>query len=240
MTLREYNNKIILTIDDSKPVNDDTAIERGNSLRLLGEMTNVDKWHECRNVCLNNPDCELYKFDKEQKICKIYRKEPYKEIKDLDFDNCIKFCSKDNDCDFLSHSNDNKCLLYTREEDKSKDKKSKTSMGDLWLDFPVYGINFKKGIKAQSFDECQKKLGTKYFVYYDNAKYCIPKKFFNQSFGNKTVYFNKTPADKYKTLDNIIGLKSENRNSVEKYKTYIIIIFLFLLLIFFYYITKKN
>jgi hypothetical protein len=236
MTLREYNNQTLLTIPDSKPVNDDSAKERGNSIRLLAESVDIDKWYECRDACLNNPDCALYKFDKDKQLCQIFRKEPYKEIKDLTLDNCTLFCSKDNDCDYLSHSNDNTCLLYSRENNKNKNTKS--AIGDLWFDFPIYGLNVKKGTPANSFDECRKKLGHDYFVYYDDAKYCVPKRFFEQSFGDTTIYFNKNPVDKYKILNNIIGLKSKNRESVEHYKTYVVIIWIIIFIIFFYFFSK--
>jgi hypothetical protein len=263
MTLSEYNNQILLTIDDVKPINDDKAKERGNSLRLLGESTDINKWFECRDACLNNPDCETYKFDEAKTTCKIYRKEPYKEEKDLSLNDCINFCSKDNDCDFLSHSNDNTCLLYTRENNDYNDNacssyinnnnnnsnnnnnnnnnnnKSRTAIGEMWFDFPIYGLNLKKGVSAGSFGECRKKLGHDYFVYYDDAKYCVPKRFFEQSFGNKTVYFNKRPVDKYKILNKYIGLKSENRENVEFYKIIVFVIWIILLFIAIYFLIKK-
>lgn len=238
MTLREYNNQILLTIPDSKPINDDSAKERGNSLRLLAESVDIDKWFECRDACLNNPDCVIYKFDQDKPLCQIFRKEPYKEIKDLSLNDCTLFCSKDNDCDYLSHSNDNTCLLYTREQNNNK--KSKSSIGDLWFDYPIYGLNIKKGVSADNFNECKKKLGTDYFVYYDDAKYCIPKRFFDQSVGNTTIYFNKKPVDEYKILNKFIGLKSKNREKVDNYKTYVVIIWIIILILLFYFMTNKK
>ena len=244
MTLREYNNQILLTIPDSKPINDDSAKERGNSLRLLAESFDVNKWYECRNACLNNPDCAIYKFDKDKTLCQIFRKEPYKEIKDLSLADCTMFCSKDNDCDYLSHSNDNTCLLYSREQQKNdkntnnSNNKSRSAIGDLWFDYPIYGLNIKKGTPANNFDECRKKIGHDYFVYYDDAKYCVPKKFFEQSFGDTTIYFNKRPVDEYKVLNKFIGLKSKNRENIDYYKTYVVVIWIFVLIILFYFFTK--
>jgi hypothetical protein len=240
MTLREYNNQILLTIPDSKPINDDSAKKRENSLRLLAESTNVNKWFECRDACLNNPDCAIYKFDENKPLCQIFRKEPYKEIKDLSLADCTMFCSKDNDCDYLAHSNDNTCLLHTREQTQDNNKNnSRSAIGDLWFDYPIYGLNLKKGTPANNFDECRKKLGHDYFVYYDDAKYCVPKRFFEQSFGDTVIYFNKRPVDKYKILNNFIGLKSKNRESIDYYKTYVVIIWIIILIISFYFLARK-
>jgi hypothetical protein len=233
MTLREYNNQTLLTINDSKPLNDDNAKDRGNSLRLLVETTDANKWYECRNMCENNPNCELYKFDNDNTICKLYRKEPYKEIKNLSLNDCTMFCSKDNDCDYLSHSNNNTCQLFSRENIKEK---TKTSIGDLWLDFPIYGINVEKGINADNFDRCRYKLNNDNFVFYDDSKYCIPKRFYEYSPGNTTIYFNKDPVDKYKSLNEYIGLKSENRNNIENIKIYIVIIWIIILTVFIYFL----
>ena len=235
MTLREYNNQILLTIPNSKPVNDDYAKERGNSLRLLAESLDADKWYECRNMCQNNPDCETYKFDEKKTLCQLYRKEPYKEIKDLSLDDCTQFCSNDNDCDYLSHSVNNTCSLHSRENIKEK---SKSTIGNLWFDFPIYGINTEKGIRSDNFDRCRAKLEHDYFVYYDKSKYCIPKRFFEQSAGNTTIYFNKKPYDQYKALNKYIGLKSETRENVDKYKTYVIIVWFIILFLIIYYATR--
>jgi hypothetical protein len=236
MTLREYNNQILLTISDSKPVNDDHAKERGNSLRLLAESLDANKWFECRDMCLNNPDCETYKFDADKQLCQLYRKEPYKEVKDLSLNDCTEFCSKDNDCDYLSHSQNNTCSMYSREELKEN---GKSAIGDLWVNFPIYGINTNRGVKSDTFERCREKLGHDYFVYYDKSKYCVPKRFFEQSPGNTTIYFDKKPYDQYKALNKYIGLKSENRESVDKYKIYVIILWIIILLFIFYYAVKK-
>jgi hypothetical protein len=251
MSLSEYNNQTLLTIKDVRPMNDDLASERGNSLRSLGRSTNINKWFECRDACLNNPDCVIYRFDKSIPQCEIFRKEPYKEIKNLSLEGCTEFCSKDKECDFLSHSTNNTCQLYTRENDKSKDKKSKTSIGDLWLNFPVYGLNVKDGVSAKSFEECKKKLGSDYFVYYDDAKYCVPKRFFTQSAGDTTIYFDKTPVDKYKALNELSKnkfldkfgldyLRSESREIIEKYRVIIIVFFLILLFLLLFYIVRLD
>jgi hypothetical protein len=271
MTLREYNNQTLLTIPDTKPINDDYAKERGNSLRLLATSTEADKWFECRNMCMNNKDCELYKFDgegPEGTICKLYRKEPYKEIVDIKLETCTKACSLDKDCDYLSHSVDNKCTLHTRE---NLNESGKTAIGDLWFPFSIYGLNIEKGVTANSFNRCRYKLQKNerpfvggsgngsggnnksghqitlsnqkpseisgdYFVYYDKSKYCIPKRFFEQSPGNTLIYFNKEPVDKYKSISKFIGLKSANKEKVESYKTIAVIVWIsavFLFLLFF-------
>lgn len=260
MSISEYNNQTILTIKDVRPVNDDFAKKRGNSLRLLGKSTDVNEWFECRNVCLNNPDCVTYKFEKDPLMCKIYRKEPYKEIKNLSLEDCKKFCSRDNDCDFLSHSVDNKCNLFTREKDVSQNNKSRTSIGKLWVDYPVYGLNMKNGIRADSFEECKKKLGTDYFVYYDDVKYCIPKRFFQQSVGETTIYFDKKPVDRLKVIDDLrnteiimelekkgldipgkfLGLNSPSREFIDKFKVYAVVLFIILLVILFYFIVSED
>jgi PAN domain len=245
MSLSKYNNQTLLTIKDVNPLNDDRAKERGNSLRLLGRSLDVNKWFECRDACLNNPDCVVYKFDHEKPMCEIYRKEPYKEVKNLSLDQCKEFCSKDDNCDFLSHHVNNTCKLHTREEDKSEDKSSRTSIGDLWLDYPVYGLNVKKGVKANSFDECRKKLGTDHFVYYADAGYCVPRRFFEQNVGNTTIFFNKEPVDKYESLDNIIDkitgdpeekLKSKNREQIHGLRRWFIGIWLIILILIIYWV----
>lgn len=248
MSLSEYNNQTLLTIKNARPINDDMAVERGNSLRSLSRSTNINKWFECRDACLNNPDCETYKFDKSIPRCELFRKEPFKEIENLSFKDCKEFCSKDKNCDFLSHLSNNTCKLFTREDDKSKYKKSKSSIGDLWLNYPVYGLNIKNGVKVNSFDECKKKLGTNYFVYYDDAKFCVPKRFFNQSVGDTIIYFDKTQVDKYKALSDVkilnklglINLKSETRKYIYNYRVVFVIFFLIMLLLFIYYIVKLD
>lgn len=243
MSISEYNNQTILTINNARPINDDQAKERGNSLRLLGKSSDVNEWFECRDSCLNNPDCVIYRFQKNLPLCEIFRKEPYKEVKDLSLEKCTEFCSKDNDCDFLSHSVDNKCQLFTREKDKSEGNQSVSSIGKLWVDYPVYGLNIKKGVSADSFEDCRKKLGTEYFVYYDDAKYCIPKRFFKQSVGNTTIYFDKKPVDKFKAIDKLKDIdiiKSESRYIIELIKKYVVIIFLVLLILILYFLVKEE
>lgn len=237
MSLKEYNNQTILTLNNAEPINDNQAKERDNSLRLLFETTEADKWYECRNVCDNNPDCVSYDFDKENTLCKIYRKEPYKTTHHLSLDNCTKFCSHDNRCDFLSHSIDNQCSLFTREK-----LDGRASIKNLWFDFPIYGVNAEKGIKTKTFEECLDKSKSKYVVFYkdknaneDTDGYCIERRFFKQNPGNTAIYFNKTPVDQYKSLNPVIGLKSRNRENIEKYKSFIVFVWFIILLIFCYY-----
>lgn len=236
--IKEYNNQRVLIIDNMVPINDNDAVERGNSLRLLFDTTNTDKWYECKNICINNPDCAFYDFkqiDNKTTSCKIFRREPYKKIEDLSFNDCMKFCSHDDDCDYLSHSINNKCELFSREKGNGK-----TAVGDLWFDFPIYGINTDKGNKVRTFNDCIKKNKTAVYYKdkYNNDGLCVPKKFFKYNPGNRTVYFNKDPVNKYKSLNPIIGLKSKHRENIEKYKFLILIIFLVFLFMMIYYFSN--
>jgi hypothetical protein len=236
MNLEEYNNQTILIIKNSEPINDKHVKEKGNSARLLAETSDVDKWYECRNICLNNKNCVTYNFDDENKNCKIYRDEPYKSIRNLSLKDCTKFCSKDDQCDFLSHSFDNKCTLFTREKYDGN-----TIIGDLWFDFPIFGINLQKGIELDNFQKCVDNLDNKDAVFYkkdkkDKKGICINKQLYKYNPGNTSIFFNKTPVDQYKLLNPIIGLKSKNRNNIDKYKIVITFILIFIMLLFYNYI----
>jgi hypothetical protein len=229
MSLSEYNNQTILTINNAQPATDEYARERGNSLRLIDEKQKVKRWFECRDMCLDNPDCELYKYDANQEFCKLYQKEPYKTSTDISLDDCKMFCSKDDKCDYISHSHKNICEMYTRENYNGN-----TKIGDLWLDFPIYGYNLVEGKRVNTFEECRKKFDGQNVVFYEEQKYCIPKEFTKNTIGYTTVFFNKEPLDKYKIVNHILGLKSENRNDANRYK-YIILIFVLIILLFICY-----
>lgn len=234
--LEEYNNQIILTINNAYPVNDNEAKEKGNSKRLFLTVPNVQQYYDCRNICYNNSDCSSFEFNNDDILCKLYRNEPYKDIKDTSLNNCKHMCSVDNNCDYLSHSSNNTCRLFTRENDIKN--KAQTSIGDLWFDFSIYGFNDTDGTNAKNFYDCLNKMPEKNFVYYGNGQ-CIPKTFYKFSPGNTTIYFDKKPYNKYKSINKYIGLKSKNRNIIDKYKNYIVSVFLIILLLIIYYICKE-
>ena len=230
--LSEYNNQTLLTINNAEPATDEYAIKRRNSLRKIDEKENIKKWYECKNFCDEKEDCVFYDYDAENEKCILYRKEPYKTINDLSLKDCTNFCSKDNACDYLSHSQNNTCMLFTRENNDGK-----SSVSDLWVNFPIYGYNTDKGFHAKDFYECKNKLPGKDFAFYSPQNYCIPKKFTNASLGNTTIFFNKTPLDQYKILNNYIGLKSETRDKINRYKYFFLIIIFIILFYVFYRFT---
>jgi PAN domain len=228
--LSEYNNQTILTINNAEPATDQFAVKRRNSLRKIDEKENIKKWFECRDFCRDRTDCAFYDYDKKKEKCILYRREPYKSIKDLSLKNCTEFCSKDDMCDYLSHSQNNKCMLFSRENNKGK-----SSIGNLWVDYAIYGYNTDKGFYAKDFYECKDKLGDdKDFTFFTPQNYCIPKKFTNPSLGNTTIFFNKIPLDKYEILNDYIGLKSKNRDKIDRYK-YLFLIIIFIILFYLFY-----
>ena len=231
--LNEYNNQTILTIHDAEPATDDYALEQKNSLRKIFEKDRTKRWYECRDLCTSNDECVYYDYDKEKEKCILYRHEPYKTINDLSLNTCTDFCSQDDQCDYLSHTENNKCMMFTREKNEGK-----SSIGDLWMDFSVYGYNTDNGFHAKDFYECKDKLGNNDGVFFTPQNYCIPKRFTNPSLGNTAIFFNKTPLDKYKIINDYIGLKSENRDKIDRYKYFLLIIVFFILFYFFYYFTK--
>ena len=227
--LSEYNNQTILTIKNEEPATDEYALKRRNSLRQIDKKENIQKWYECKDLCQNKKDCVYYDYNNDKAICTLFRKEPFRTIDDLSLNDCTEYCSKDNMCDYLSHSQKNKCMLFSRE-----DNNGKSIIGDLWVDYSVYGYNTDKGFHADNFDDCKDKLNGKNGVFYMPQNYCIPKKLTNPSLGNTAIFFNKTPLDKYEILNDIIGLKSKNREKIDKYKYYFLIIVFIILFYFFY------
>lgn len=233
MSLKTYNNQTIYVFPNTEPVNDDDAVNRGNSLRLLYKNTNIVQQEDCRNICLNNKDCELYKFDSVNNICKLYRTEPYKIIKDLSLDDCTLFCSKDDDCDYLSHDINNTCKLRTREQIDN----AKTCIDDMWFDYSIYGLNRDKGEVIEDFYKGLKK--DKQFVYYGNDKYFIPKTFYKPVSGSTTIYFNKNPIENNKIMDLLVGLKSKHRDYIDTIKNIILLTFFAIITIIIYKAINK-
>lgn len=232
--LKEYNNNTILEIKDVRPVNDDLAIERGNSLRLLAVSTDVDKYYECKNACNNNSDCSYFDFDLDNTTCKLYRKEPFKKIEKVNKDLCLEICHKDEDCDYLHHNKDNECFLFSRE---NITENAKSNIDELWFDFAVYGINNDKSIKTNDFNECLKKNNNKNCIFYEDTKMCIPKIYYEKSTGDTTIYINRTPLDIYSsTLNNLIGLKTKNRNNIKNINLFFLILLLSIIIFIFYFI----
>lgn len=230
--LNEYNNQTLLIFKDSEPATDEFAVKMGNSSRKIYEENNIKKWYECKNICDNRDDCAYYDYDVKNEKCILYRNEPYKIVNDLSLDQCKNFCSNDDTCDYLSHTVNNECMMYTREKIPGK-----TAIGDLWFDYSIYGYNIGDKIQVNNFEECANLK--KDFVYYPDRKYCIPKEFTNKQLGNTTIFFNKSSIDKYKTLNNIIGLKSKNRDTFEKNKYLVLIVFIIVFVLIFYGIYKK-
>jgi len=226
--ISKYNNQIILTIPDSKPASDEHAKKKGNSLREIDKKEEIKRWYECRDMCLENENCHHYDYKHANEICILYRNEPYKIVKDLSLDDCTEFCSRDSECDYLSHSANNTCSMHRRENYEGN-----SVIGDLWFDYPIYGYNntFKKGIPSQSFEDCKKQFDGTNIVYYDKHKYCVPKQFTTDSRGSTTIFFNKTPVDKYEFINDIIGLKSENRKIIDTYKYHVVVIFFIIVIV---------
>jgi len=227
--LKEYNNNTILEIKDVRPVNDDLAIERGNSLRLLAVSNDVDKYFECKNSCNNNKDCAYFDFDKENTTCKLYRKEPYKKVEKVNKDLCLEICQRDLNCDYLHHTTNNDCYLFTR-ENIDKEENAISNIDNLWFDFAIYGINKDKAVKVKNFDECSEKNNNANYIYYDKSKLCIPKTYYLKSMGDTAIYINRTPLDKYSSLLNkFIGFKSKDRNFIDKCKLLLLVVIIFIL-----------
>lgn len=225
--IKEYKNNTVLEIKDVRPINDDVAIERGNSLRLLDVSTNINKYFECKNACNNNKNCSYFDFDLENTTCKLYRKEPFKKIENVNKDLCLEMCHRDKKCDYLHHNKNNECFLFSREDIKEA---VKSNINELWFDFAVYGINKDKSTKTNDFEECLKKNNNNNCIYYEKTKMCIPKLYYVKSTGDTTIYINRTPLNKYSSrLNKLIGLKSKDRNYIIKYKIFFLI---FVLLIF--------
>lgn len=234
MAISKYNDQTILTFVNSEPATDEYAKSRKNSLRQIDEKNDIQKMYECREFCLYNDECVHYDYDEKKQNCKLYRKEPFREINDLSLKDCTEFCSKDDKCDYISHSVKNKCELYTRE-----DYIGKSVIEDLYFDFPIYGYNTEHGKRVTSFDECKKTFPGKSAVYYKDYNYCIPRKFTKDNIiGNTTIFFNKTPLNKYSAINSLIGLKSKNRDKVDKYKYFVLVIFFIIIFIIFYKFTK--
>jgi hypothetical protein len=234
--LKEYNNQTILIMNDTIPLNDDSAIDRGNSLRLLAETSDLDKYYECKNACNNNKDCVFFDFDTANTTCKLYRKEPFKKIDKIDASVCLDYCSNDEKCDYLHHTINNECYLFSRENIKEK---SNTHINDLRFDFPIYGINKSKSTITTDIDDCLKKNNNENCIFYENTKRCVPKIFYKKSPGDTTIYINKEPIDKYKSLNKFVGLKSKNRIFIGRIKKIIILIAMLSFIVYFYNYIKN-
>jgi hypothetical protein len=233
--LKEYNNQTLLILNNTIPLNDDSAIEKGNSLRLIAKTSDLDKYYECKNACNNNEDCGFFDYDDKNTTCKLYRKEPFKKINNIDKDTCLEYCSKNNKCDFLHHSIDNECNLYSRQNIKEK---AKTNINNLRFDFSIYGINKSKSFKADNFNDCINKSNKNNCIYYEETNDCVPKDFYNKKLGDTTIFINKNPVDKYKFLSNFLGLKSSDKKSIEDTKKFIVATFLILIIVYFFSYVK--
>lgn len=234
--LEEYNNQTILTLNNTRPLNDDSAIDRGNSLRLLAETSDLDKYYECKNACNNNKNCVFFDFDTTNTTCKLYRKEPFKKIDKIDKNICLNYCSKDENCDYLHHTINNECFLFSRENIKEK---SSSYINDLKFDFPIYGINKSKSAEATDIDDCLKKSNNENCIFYENTKRCVPKLFYANSPGDTTIYINKDPVDKYKILNKFVGLKSKNRIFIERIKKVIVLIVILSIIVYLSFYLKS-
>lgn len=217
--LKEYNNQTLLILNNTIPINDDSAIERGNSLRLIAKTSDINKYYECKNACNNNEKCAFFNYDDKNTTCELYRKEPFKKLENIDKDTCLKYCSNDDKCDFLHHSIDNECNLYSRQNIKEK---AKTNINELWFDFPIYGINKSKSFNADNFQDCINKNNKNNCIYYEGLKECIPKQFYNEKLGDTTIYINKNPVDNNKILSKFMGLKSQEKKHIDDLKIFII------------------
>lgn len=225
--MQEYNNQTILKLNDTRPITDKDAVLRGNSLRHLLSKPDVNSLFDCKNICINNKDCIKYNYINENSLCNLYRRDPFKNIKDINQETCIKYCSKDNDCDYAWHTKNNECFLFSRENNNI------SSIGDLIVDYGIYGLNKSDGIKSDNFKNCLKDLKTDHLVYSNIDKQCIPKQFYTQSNGDTTIYFDKEPVNKYSFFQKYFGLNSKYKEDIIKIKKYFVygfVIFIFAIL----------
>ena len=210
--MKHYSkNQQVLIINNARPATDKYAHDANNRLRVLNELHNVQQDNECRKACMANKDCVHYKYDKNKEKCILYRREPYKITNNLNLNQCLKFCSTDNNCDYLYHAHNNDCIMFTRENYNG------TSIIDNEkFNYPVYGY---------TIDEKTNKITDKVCIKNQNTE-CVNKMFTLPTINGTTVFFKKKDNNK-----NGANKDSFDNNLSPTIKC--IIIFFILLLIFF-------
>jgi len=227
----QYKNQSIFKVADSEPATDDNAVQKGNSLRRLTTYKDITSYYECQSYCNNNKDCASFNYDNKNAQCLLYRKEPFKEINGLTLDDCTEMCSRDDTCDYLSHTQNNKCTLFSRE-----DVDGKSSVGNFSTDYAIYGFNAGPGVSATDYNDCSSKMNGQDFVFYPDQNYCIPKKFTNRQAGSTTIFFNKFPAKQYEAIEKKFDIDPHDTRKKNLYAWLFVGLVVIVLFYVFYYI----